>query len=133
MAPVTTDAYAVERMADVRTGVELIVGSRRDPRFGPLVAVGLGGVHAEVLDDVAVALGPVDVADAERLLHSLRGAALLTGVRGRSPLALGAAAAAVAALSVAAAEHPEVRELEINPLLVDADRALGLDARLVAD
>jgi acetate---CoA ligase (ADP-forming) len=132
MAPLATDAYALERMADAAGGVELIAGSRRDPRFGPVTAVGLGGVYAEVLDDVAIALGPVDAAEAERLLRSLRGAALLTGARGRPPLALGAAAAAVAALSRAAAEHPELREVEVNPLLVTGEAALGLDARIVA-
>ena len=131
MAGIATDAYAVERMAAVDDGVELIAGSRRDARFGPVTAVGLGGLHAEVLDDVAVALGPVTAKEAEALLRSLRGAALLTGARGRPPLALARAAEAVAALSAVAAAHPELRELEVNPLLVTADAALGLDARSV--
>jgi acyl-CoA synthetase (NDP forming) len=131
MSGIATDAYAVEPMAAVGEGVELIAGSRRDARFGPVTAVGLGGLHAEVLDDVAVALGPVTAAEAEALLRSLRGAALLTGARGRPPLALAAAAEAVAALSAAGAAHPELRELEVNPLLVTADGAFGLDARIV--
>ena len=131
MAGIATDAYAVERMAAAGEGVELIAGSRRDARFGPVTAVGLGGLHAEVLDDVAVALGPVTAEEAEALLRSLRGAALLTGARGHPPLALARAAEAVAALSAVAAAHPELRELEVNPLLVTADAALGLDARIV--
>ena len=123
--------YSVERTAAVADGVELIVGSRRDPRFGPIVLVGLGGVYAELLKDVAVALAPITEAIARELLQSLRGAPLLSGARGRGPLDLSAAAAALAGLSLVAAERPEIAELEINPLLVTADGALGLDARIV--
>jgi acyl-CoA synthetase (NDP forming) len=118
-------------MAPVEDGIELIIGSRRDPRFGPVTLVGVGGLYTEVLGDVAVALAPVSEADAERLIGSLRGAPLLLGARGRPPLDLPAAARATAALSRMAAEHPEIDELEINPLLVLPGRALGLDARIV--
>jgi acyl-CoA synthetase (NDP forming) len=123
--------YSVERTAPVEQGFELIVGSRRDPRFGPVTLVGMGGLYTEVLSDVAVALAPVSEQQAEELIRSLRGAALLEGARGRPPLDIGSAARATAALSRAAAEHPEIEELEINPLLVLADGALGLDARIV--
>jgi acyl-CoA synthetase (NDP forming) len=95
------------------------------------VLAGLGGVYAEILRDVAVALAPVDTADAERLLRSLGAAPLLLGARGRPPLDLAAAAAALATLSRVAAEHPEIAELEINPLLVTTEGAFGLDARVV--
>jgi acyl-CoA synthetase (NDP forming) len=122
---------SVERMAPVADGVELIAGIRRDPRFGPLVLVGLGGIYAEILDDVAVALAPVAVEEAERLLGSLRGAPLLEGARGRPALDVAAAAAAVAALSRAAAACPAVAELDVNPLLVLPDGCLALDARVV--
>ena len=117
-------------MAD---GVELIVGARRDERFGPVVLVGLGGTLVEVLDDTAVALAPIDEAHAARLLGSLRGAALLAGVRGRPPLDLTAAAAVVAAVSRVAAAHPELAELEVNPLLVTPRGAWALDARAILD
>jgi acyl-CoA synthetase (NDP forming) len=123
--------YSVERAAPVERGVELIVGARRDPRFGPVVLVGLGGVYAELIRDVAVALAPVDEAEAAALLRSLAGAPLLLGARGRPSLDLAAAARAASALSAVAAAHPDLEELEINPLLVTADGALGLDARLV--
>ena len=112
-------------------GVELIVGAKRDPRFGAIVLVGLGGVYAEILDDVAVALAPVDEPTAERLIRSLRGAPLLDGARGRSPLDIAAAAHAVAAMSRAAAACTEILEIEVNPLLVAESGALGLDARIV--
>ena len=124
-------AFAVERMA--RVAIELIAGARRDPRFGPLVLAGAGGVHAEVLRDTAVALAPVDDAGAEALLRSLRIAPLLLGARGRAPLDLAAAARAVAALSRLAAARPELAELEANPLLVMRDGCVALDARVVPE
>ena len=124
-------AFSVERMAPVGEGVELLVGARWDRRFGPVVLVGLGGLYTEILRDVAVALAPVEEPEAERMLLSLRAAPLLGGARGRPPVATAAAAEAIVRLSHVAARHPEVAELEVNPLLVTADGALGLDARLV--
>ena len=111
--------------------VELIVGCRRDPRFGPLVLVGLGGVYAEVLRDVAVALAPAGPEELEELIRSLRGAALLAGARGRPPVDVTAVACAASALSRLAADRPELAEIEINPLLALPEGAVGLDARVV--
>jgi len=124
-------AYSVERMAAGADALELIAGARRDPHFGPLVLVGAGGIHAELLGDTAVALAPVDTGGAERLLRSLRIAPLLLGARGRPALDLQAAARAVAALSQVAAAHPELAELEANPLLVGRSGCVALDARAV--
>jgi len=81
LARLAPNALSVERMAPLADGVEVIVGCRQDPRFGPVVLVGLGGIYAEVLRDTAVALVPVDADQAERLLASLRGAPLLSGAR----------------------------------------------------
>jgi acyl-CoA synthetase (NDP forming) len=123
--------YSVERMAATAGGVELIVGARRDPRFGPLVLVGLGGSYTELLHDVRLALAPAGADELEELLLSLRGAGVLTGARGRAAVDVRAAAEAAAALSRVAAAHPEIAEIEINPLLVTAAGAVGLDARIV--
>jgi acetate---CoA ligase (ADP-forming) len=123
--------WSVERLAPLGDGVELIVGTRRDARFGPLLLVGLGGIHAELLRDVAVALAPVEPEEAEALLRSLRCAELLSGARGRPSLDVGAAARAASALSHLAARAPWLAELEVNPLLVTSRGVLGLDARLV--
>jgi acetate---CoA ligase (ADP-forming) len=121
----------VEEMADLAAGVELIVGGRWDARFGPVVLVGTGGTATEVLADAAVALGPVDEAEARRMLRRLRTAALLDAHRGRAALDIAAVARTVAAVSRFAAAHPEIAELELNPLLVTPDGAVALDARIV--
>ena len=123
--------FSVEAMAALHDGVELLIGARWDARFGPIAVAGLGGVLVETLADVAVALAPLDDDGARRLLLSLRGAALLRGVRGRPAVDVDAAARALAALSRVAAEHPEIAEIEVNPLLVRPHGALALDARVV--
>ncbi|MFJ6949195.1 acetate--CoA ligase family protein [Streptomyces wuyuanensis] len=124
-------SYSVEEMADLGDGVELIVGVDRDPRFGPVAMVGLGGVLTETLHDVAFSLAPVPAARAVRLLRSLRTAALLSGVRGRPAVDVDAAAAVIERITTVAAAHPEIAELEVNPLLVRPDGALALDSRAV--
>jgi acetate---CoA ligase (ADP-forming) len=124
-------AVTVEEMADTSSGVELIVGARRDLRFGAVIMVGLGGIFTEVLADVSTALAPVDHSTAVSLLTRLRGAALLRGVRGRPAVDVDAAADAVVTISRFAAGHPEIAELEVNPLLVTASEAIALDARII--
>jgi acyl-CoA synthetase (NDP forming) len=127
------EGYSVERTAPLAAGLEVIVGARRDPRFGPIALAGLGGLYAEVLDDVAVGLAPVDSNEADRMLRSLRAAPLLLGARGRPALDLAGAANVLAAVSRVAAEHPEIAEIEINPLLVTVDGPLALDAAVVLE
>jgi acyl-CoA synthetase (NDP forming) len=124
-------AVSVEAMAAGPDGVELIVGCLRDRTFGPVVMVGLGGIHAEVLADSACALAPVGADQARAMLLSLRGAPLLTGARGRAPVDLGSVADAVSLVSRVAAAHPELAEVEVNPLLAGPGGVVALDARLV--
>lgn len=131
LARLAPQACTLEEMADLTDGVELIVGVQQDPRFGPVALVGLGGVLTEVLHDVVTVLAPVTPAAAERALRSLRGAPLLVGVRGRPEVDVAAAAAVVARVTQVAAAHPELADVEINPLLVTPFGALALDARVL--
>ena len=124
-------SYSVEALEDTSAGFELLVGAHWDPRFGAVVVVGAGGVHAELFRDTASALAPIGADGAEALLRRLACAPLLTGARGRPPLDLRAGAEAVAAVSRFAAAHPDLAEVEVNPLLVREHGAVGLDARLV--
>jgi acetate---CoA ligase (ADP-forming) len=111
--------------------VELIAGCRWTAAAGPLALVGAGGVHAEVFGDTLSALAPVGEAAAAGLIGRLRVAALLQGARGAPSLDVAAAATATARLSRFAAAHPEILEVEINPLLVLPEGAVALDARIV--
>ncbi|MEU9112278.1 acetate--CoA ligase family protein [Streptomyces sp. NPDC048483] len=120
--------YAVESMTRPPHAVELIAGVRRDPAFGPVAMAGIGGVTAELLGDTALALAPLTHDAARALLLSLRHAPLLTGWRGAPAIDLDAATAALTALVRAAVEHPELSELEVNPLLVHPGGAVALDA-----
>ncbi|MGD9944747.1 MAG: acetate--CoA ligase family protein, partial [Burkholderiaceae bacterium] len=104
-------------VAKMVSGVELIAGLHRDPVFGPVVMVGMGGLHAELLRDRAMALAPVDPDEALRLLRSLQGFALLDGARGQPGCDLAAAADAISRLS-SAVLPPAVEGIEINPLIV---------------
>jgi acyl-CoA synthetase (NDP forming) len=131
VARLSPPAVSVEAMADLAAGVELIVGGVRDPKFGPVVMVGLGGIFTEVLGDTACAIAPVSVDAARRLLLSLQGAPLLLGARGREPVDLDAVADVVARVSLLAAAHPELVEIELNPVLAGPAGALALDARVV--
>ena len=130
-ARIGPEEYSVESMVAHDDAVELIVGVRRDIRFGPIVLVGIGGLHAELLRDVAVALAPIEPEEGEELLRSLRGAPLLAGARGRPPVDVAAAARVAARLSALAAARPELAEIEVNPLLVTPSGAVALDARVV--
>ena len=120
----------------VQGGVELILGTKKDPVFGPMVMVGLGGIFAEIFKDVALQPAPVDEAQATAMLRSLKAFALLDGARGRPRADVQSAAKAVAALSRFAMRHAQdVSEIDINPLMVleQGRGAHALDALLVPE
>jgi len=118
----------VESMAP--PGVDLLAGASRDPVFGPVVLLGLGGVVAEALADVAVALAPLPAAEAAGLAGQLAGRALLDGFRGAPVADRDALGLVLARLGGLVAAHPEIEEVEINPLRITADGLLALDAVL---
>lgn len=107
-----------EVQAMVAGGTEVIVGAVRDPQFGPLVMVGAGGIFAEVLQDVAFGLAPVDAERARRLLERTRVVHLLRGARGRPPADVDALVDVLVRLSWLAVDWEGLRELDINPLFV---------------
>jgi acetyltransferase len=119
----------VQRMAE--PGVEVIVGGKRDPSFGPVIMFGLGGIYVEVFDDVAFRMAPVGRADAQGMIGEVRGSRLLEGMRGAPPVDRAALVDALQAVSRLLVEHPEVQELDINPLLASASGVVAVDARAV--
>jgi len=123
--------FLLESMAPA--GVDLIVGASRDPVFGPVVLVGLGGVVAEALADVAIAPAPLSIGEAGALAGELSGRALLDGFRGGPVADRAALGAVLAALGDLLVHHPEIEDVEINPLRVTAGGLLALDAVLTMD
>jgi acyl-CoA synthetase (NDP forming) len=117
-------------VSPMRTGgVEMFVGVTRDPLWGPMISIGLGGIFIEVLRDSSLDLLPLDHKGVLDALDGLRGAAILQGARGRSPVDRERLADVIVAIADAAlALGPDLDAFEINPLLVDGDRVEALDA-----
>lgn len=113
-------------------GVEMLVGVSHDDTFGPVLTVGAGGTLVELLADVASRPAPVTGAQAREMLDRLAVARLLAGYRDAPPVAVDALVSLMVAVSDVAATHPEIRELDLNPVLVHAGGAAVLDARIVA-
>ena len=111
-------------------GVELLVGGIRDPEFGAMIVAGFGGVLVEAQRDVQLAVAPVDSEQATAMLRTLRGAAVLGGLRGRAPVDLGSVAALIAAVSELMADNPEIAELDLNPVLASAGGCTAVDWRI---
>ncbi|MEU6251576.1 acetate--CoA ligase family protein [Streptomyces sp. NPDC047043] len=121
--------YLVEAMAP--PGVDLVLGVRRDPVFGPVVLAGLGGTAAEALADVAIRLAPLTAAEAASMPDDLAARALLDGWRGGPVLDRDEFGQVVSALAAALAASPDTAEIEINPLRLTAVGLIALDAVIV--
>lgn len=116
----------------VQGGVETVVGVSRDPLFGPVVMVGLGGVFVEVLRDVSFRVPPFDLDEARRMLHELQGFPMLEGARGRKAADVTALVDVIMDVQRLATDLAgDVRELDINPLIVRPRGAVALDALVV--
>ncbi|HYM51711.1 MAG TPA: GNAT family N-acetyltransferase [Candidatus Limnocylindrales bacterium] len=111
-------------------GVEMLVGVVHDRLFGPVLAAGAGGVAVELLKDVAVRITPLTTADADDMLRSLRTFPLLTGYRGAVPVDLGALKTVILRVSAMVEAHPEIAELDCNPVIVSPAGATVADARI---
>jgi acetate---CoA ligase (ADP-forming) len=122
------DGLLVQPMAP--EGVELIVGVVHDPSFGPVVACGAGGTAAELTQDVAVRITPIGAVEAAAMLRSLRSFPLLDGYRGAERCAVTAVEDVILRVSAMVEAHPEIAELDCNPVIVTASGAVIVDARV---
>jgi len=127
----------VQRMvgAGQPPAMEIIVGAQRDPQFGPLVMVGLGGLYVEALRDVAFRLAPLSAAEAEEIIAETAAGRLLAGVRGRPPGDVAAVVDALRRVGQLLADLPQVAEVDLNPLLVGpaGTGAWAVDVRIVVE
>ena len=114
-------------------GQEVLVGAIRDPSFGPVVTFGLGGILVEVLRDVTFRLAPTSAEDALDMVNGIRTAEVLRGVRGRPGVDLDALADMVRRVSELVSDFGEITEVDLNPVIAQADGAIAVDARFIVD
>ena len=114
----------------VSGGVEVVLGSRADPVFGPVLMAGLGGIHVEIMKDVAFGVVPLTRPLAARMLRRLKAFPLLEGARGGEVVDLDALETALLRLAAVVETHDEILEFEMNPLVAKATGAVALDARI---
>jgi acetyltransferase len=112
-------------------GLEVLIGMKRDPQFGPLVTFGLGGIYVETLKDVTFRIAPFSPQEASDMLDEIRARALLDGVRGQPPVDKAALVDALLRVGQLAQDFPAIAELDINPLVVYPEGAIAVDMRLV--
>jgi acetyltransferase len=124
------DGFLVQKMVHRTDAVELLVGLVADPVFGPLVVFGTDGSAVQILRDSSLELPPLDALLAQRLIARTRAVQLLQAYPGKPAASLDCIIELLIRLGQLAADHPEIRELDINPLLADADGVIGLDVRL---
>ncbi len=123
------DGVSVQKMA--APGTEVIVGVNADPQFGPVLMFGLGGVLVEVLEDVAFRIIPIEPRDARQMVREIKGFKLLQGYRGQPPADVAALESLLLKVSAFVDAHPEVAELDLNPVFAYADGAVAVDARII--
>lgn len=119
----------VTRMAD--PGTEVIVGMVCDPQFGPAVMFGLGGIFVELYRDVTFRLPPLTMADARAMLGEVKASPLLTGYRGQPPRDLDALARCICTVARIAAEHPEIQEIDLNPIIAYERGCVIVDGKIL--
>lgn len=127
--PAETQPSALMIQEMIHEGVEVILGGKRDPHFGPVVMFGLGGIHVEIYDDVTFRVAPLTQFDARSMIEEVKGARIFDGYRGKAPIDRESLIQALLSLSQLMVENPNIAELDINPLIVTRERALAVDAR----
>nr|VFK65733.1 MAG: acetyltransferase [Candidatus Kentron sp. UNK]VFK71540.1 MAG: acetyltransferase [Candidatus Kentron sp. UNK] len=127
------EGIIVQEMVRIEHGIEIILGARKDPTFGPVIMVGMGGFAADVIQDRQVGLPPLNEQSAIRMLESLRHWPMLQGYRGRPGVAVDRLIEVMIRFSYLIMDYPEIREFDINPILAGAEKVIALDAATILD
>ena len=125
------DGVSVQKMA--RPGTEVIIGMTKDAQFGPVLMFGLGGVLVEILKDVSFRIVPLEREDAREMICSIKGYPILEGYRGREPVDISILAELLLKVSRFVEDHPEIKELDLNPIVAFKDGAVAVDARVILE
>lgn len=121
--------YLVQEM--VKGQREIMLGMTRDAQFGPSVMFGLGGIFTEILQDVAFRVAPIRKRDAKQMLNEIRGHKILDAIRGMKAVETAILIDAIVALGKIGLDHPDISEIDINPLIIKGDKPVAVDALIV--
>jgi acetyltransferase len=127
------EGVTIQIMVDTKDAVELIVGTKKDPEFGTVMLVGMGGTSAELFKDKRLEFPPLNESLAQQMLESLQIYPMLEGYRGAPRKNIEKLVEVLIRMSYLAADYPEIKELDINPLIVTQKDVIALDARIVVD
>jgi acetate---CoA ligase (ADP-forming) subunit beta len=125
------DGVSVQQMA--KPGIEVIIGMTKDAQFGPVLMFGLGGILVEILKDVAFRIVPLTANDAHEMIREIKGYKLLEGYRGQDPADVKTLEKLLVNLSRFIDKHPEIKELDLNPVFAYKDGAVAVDARVMLE
>ena len=123
-------ATIVMKQADL-DGQEVIIGIKQDATFGPVLLFGLGGIFAELIQDVSLRVLPVDRTDVVEMIHEIRGYEVLAGVRGSTPKDIDSLVDQLLSLSQVAQDFQQIKEIDLNPVISYENGCLALDARFI--
>ena len=122
---------SVQKM--LQPGTEVIIGTSKDPQFGPVIMFGLGGIFVEILKDVSFRVIPVKRKDAQEMIEEIKGLLLLQGYRGKEPASVPALVEMILKISNFIIENPQVKELDLNPIFAYRNKVVAVDARIVLE
>jgi len=128
---ISMDGVLVQEM--VKGERELVVGLTRDPQFGPCVMFGLGGIFTEILNDVSFRIAPLEKRDALEMAKEIRGHKILDAFRGRPPVDMDILCDILISIGNIGMEFDQVKEIDINPLIIQDDKPVAVDALVVLD
>jgi acyl-CoA synthetase (NDP forming) len=122
---------SVQKM--IQPGTEVVVGTSKDPQFGPVIMFGLGGIFVELLKDVSFRVIPVEQRDAQEMIKEIKGYPLLQGYRGKEPANISVLVEIILKISKLIEENPQIKELELNPIFAYRNKAVAVDARIILE
>ncbi len=122
------EPIVVQKMA---RGLQIIVGAKQDPQFGPTVVFGIGGIFVEIIKDFSLRVAPLTRKDALEMVHGIKAERMLEGVRGKNPVNINKLVDILLKVSKMMVEHQEIKELDLNPIFANDKEALVVDVRIM--
>jgi len=127
---VKPEGILIQKMA---SGTEIIIGLKQDPQFGPTVLLGLGGIFVEIMKDISLRIAPLTKKDCIEMIDELKGNEILKGARGKKPVNTEAIINILMAVSKIGIKNPNIKEMDLNPVMVNETTASVVDVRILAE